>query len=354
MPKNDITETKVVNVYNKNIVAIFEKLIRHIKVQIDISPTTKDLTRNTFRLKQIQNALDVIKKYPDRIKSGEQLKDLRYIGPGTVRRINEIIKTGTLQEIKTDGKEEKYSKAVEHLKEVYGIGPRTAYELVTKYGIKTVKQLKDAYNNGTIELNPIILLGLKYYKVYQENIPRKEIDQVKEYLERISTMIDPELRLVIAGSYRRKKQTSGDIDVLITHPKVKTKLQIVHNKNNYLEQLVNRLKKDRIIKDDLTDPAEVIKYMGFAQFRNKNNKPYPVRRIDIRYVPFPSFPSALLYFTGSGEFNQKMRKHAIRLGYKLNEYGLYKKETGKRIKIESEKDIFDILGMEYLPPEKRN
>ena len=84
--------------------------------------------------------------------------------------------------------------------------------------------------------------------------------------------------------------------------------------------------------------------MGFC----KSDK---VRRIDIRYVPYKSYYSALLYFTGSGEFNRNMRTVAISLGYKLNEYGLYK--NGKKIKVKSEKDIFNELGMEYVDPSKR-
>jgi DNA polymerase/3'-5' exonuclease PolX len=86
--------------------------------------------------------------------------------------------------------------------------------------------------------------------------------------------------------------------------------------------------------------------MGICKYLNN-----PIRKIDIRIVIPESFFTALLYFTGSYEFNERMRGIAKRQGYKLNEYGLYK--NNKQIHIYSEKDVFDILGMKYLDPINR-
>ena len=93
------------------------------------------------------------------------------------------------------------------------------------------------------------------------------------------------------------------------------------------------------------------KYMGYCQLSKK----YPTRRIDIYYTPYQSYYTSLLHLTGSGNFNRKMRGLAIEIGYKLNEYGLYLKQDGKlkRIKVNSEKDIFDKLGMDYIEPKDR-
>jgi DNA polymerase/3'-5' exonuclease PolX len=86
--------------------------------------------------------------------------------------------------------------------------------------------------------------------------------------------------------------------------------------------------------------------MGLAKYLDN-----PIRRLDIRLVPLESFFTAYLYFTGSYEFNERMRGIAKRQGYKLNEYGLYK--DSKKIQIYSEQDVFDILGMKYLSPNER-
>ena len=87
--------------------------------------------------------------------------------------------------------------------------------------------------------------------------------------------------------------------------------------------------------------------MGICKLQNNE-----LFRIDIRFIPYSSFYSAILYFTGSKDFNKKMRQVAINLGYTLNEYGLFNKK--KQFSVNSEKDIFDYLGLEYIKPSERN
>ena len=87
--------------------------------------------------------------------------------------------------------------------------------------------------------------------------------------------------------------------------------------------------------------------MGFAKYKNN-----PPRRIDIRFIPYISWYPALLYFTGSAELNKKMRQIAKTKKLKLSEYGLFK-EDGTMIEVNSEREIFDFLDMEYLVPRLR-
>jgi len=87
--------------------------------------------------------------------------------------------------------------------------------------------------------------------------------------------------------------------------------------------------------------------MGFLKYKDN-----PVRRIDIRFIPYESYHSALLYFTGSAELNKKMRQIAKNKKLKLSEYGLFK-ENGEKIPINNERDVFDILEMEFLIPRLR-
>jgi DNA polymerase/3'-5' exonuclease PolX len=149
----------------------------------------------------------------------------------------------------------------------------------------------------------------------------------------------------ICGSYRREKETSNDIDILIS------KLNTNANGNN-LNIIINELKSsnknDLLLVDDITDKNIKTKYMGFCKYKDN-----PVRRIDIRFVPFKSYYTALLYFTGSKDLNTKMRIKAHELGYKLSEYHLIDIDKNKKIKINSEYDIFHLLKMEYLPPNLR-
>jgi DNA polymerase beta len=334
---------------NEIIISEFKKLIEQIKHDINNAIIKKDEIRHSFRLRQSTRVLKILEKYPKEIKSGEQLKDIEGVGKGTISRINEILKTGKLSEIKVSNKYKKNIQIIEELEKIFGIGRKTAYDLITKHNIKSIDELKKAYKNKKIELNEQIKLGLKYHGVYQQSIPRSEIDQINELIQSNIIKVDKDLHAQICGSYRRKKDISNDIDILIYHPKIITKKQLSSNEN-YLIKFVSRLKKINFILDDLTYENYETKYMGYCKFNDN-----PVRRIDIYYTPYESYYSFLLHLTGSGEFNRKTRSLAIELGYKLNEYGLFNMSEGKEEKIivHSEKDIFENLGLEYLPPEKR-
>lgn len=339
---------------NSTLIREFERLLDQIKFDIDMAPSKTESMANYYRLKQIKNSLDIIKKYPKKITSGSELEHIKGIGKGTIQRINEILETGKLNEIKLDITKQEYLKTLATLEQVFGIGPKTAHDLVTKYNIKSIQDLKDAYKNHKIELSTQILTGLEYLDKYKENIPRAEITNIDKYLLQITYELNPKLFHLICGSYRRQKPTSNDIDVLISHPAYKTKKDIHKAKNNLLLELVKKLKQDKFLLADLTDKDPEVKYMGFCKFQNN-----PIRRIDIRFIPNDSWATGVLYFTGPGDFNRKMRELAGELGYKLNEFGLFKitqiknKEVAKLIPTSYEKEIFDLLGMEYLPPELR-
>lgn len=345
MSKRDISFNNIKNPHNIKIISEFIKLINQIKYDMDKATSKKDILRHSFRLRHIKNAVKIFKKYPHKIKSGEQLQDIKGIGKGTVDRINEILKTGRLAEIKLTSMSKKYLKYTKELEQIIGIGTKIAYELVTKHNIKSIRELKKAHKRKKIVLNDQILLGLKYHGVYKQNIPRKEIMKIDKYIHKVAMKVDPELFVVIVGSYRRKKLVSGDVDILITHPKVKTKKDM-KKYPNFLKKIVNSLKRDNFLVDDLTYENYETKYMGFGKYRNN-----PVRRIDLFYVPDNSFYTALLAFTGPGSLNINLRNLAISLDYTLNEYGLFKGK--KMIKIASEKDLFNKLGMEYIAPEFR-
>jgi len=337
---------KMTNIKNKKIVEEFEKLIKQIKYDIDQTTDKKKRKIDSYRLQSIMRAYDIIRHFPDEIKSSEQLKNIPGIGKGSMERIDEILKSGKLEEISDNILDKKYLDYIDELSEIHGIGKARAMQLYKDYNVKSIEDLKKLHEEGKITLPENNILGLKYYDDIKQPIPRSEIDLVDEYLHKVLLKIDPELFGVICGSYRRLKETSGDIDVLIVHPQIVTIDE--RDKSNYLILFINALIKDGFIVDSLTSDDVTTKYMGFCRLK-KNSI---VRRIDIRFFPYKSYYTALLYFTGSKDFNKKMRLTAISMGYKLNEYGLYD-QNGKAFKITSEKDVFDLLGMEYLPPEKR-
>lgn len=335
---------------NKLLIDEFGKLVQQISHDIEIATDKKIRTTHMFRLKQIEHALSVLKTYPSTIKSSEELHDVKGIGKGIMSRIDEILTTGKLSEITIQQDNAKTSKHIDALMEVYGIGKKKARELVVDYGIKSVNALKKAYSNGSIELNTNIAMGLKYFTLYEQHIPRSEMQQMEKYMQHTANRMDSKLHVVICGSYRRQKPFSNDIDCMLTHDDIVTHDDL-EKTENYLQLFVGKMKHKKFIVDSLTGDDVDTKFMGFCQYSGE----LPVRRIDIRYIPIESYYPALVYFTGSGTFNQKMRHTAKKLGYKLNEYGLYKKhgDTYKRVNVTSEKNIFDVLGMEYVEPQNR-
>jgi DNA polymerase beta len=348
---------------NSKLIQEFEKLQKIIlneNKQFKEEGNKKGITTNNFRLKYIFNIIGILKNLDFKITKDnyKDLSDYDGVGKGIITRIEEFLNNGYFEETKNfkeDKKEDNKQKIIDELKQVINIGESIATDLVNK-GILSVKDLKTKVKKKEIEVNDKIKLGLKYYGIVQENIPRKEIDEYKNIFNIIINQLnkDDEKKkyyFEIAGSYRREKPISGDIDVLFSKKGVKDSKTLKH-----LSKIVNLLKSNikennnqPLLLDDLTEEGDT-KYMGFSKLKEN-----PVRRIDIRFIDDKSFHSALLYFTGSYELNKQMRKKAITMGYKLSEYGLFEKVNDEWIKIKTktEKDIFKKLEIEYIEPRLR-
>lgn len=329
----------------QKIIDEFTDLTKQIKIDIDNS-TGKERIKNTFRLKSIENAIKVLSRLKEKEISIELIKDLKGIGSGTIRRIEEIINYGKLSEIKITTKDEKFLKLMDELEESYGIGKKTAYSLFKEHNIKSMDELIKKVKSGKIILSDVAMKGLKFYGKITTKIPRKIIDSARELLLDTLFKIDSELFGAICGSYRRMKETSGDIDLIVVHPKIQKKSDL--KKNKYFKTIIKTLKLAGFIIESLTGDDVESKYMGIFSYEGI------IGRIDIRFIPYESFYFAYLYFTGGVDLNRNMRLIALTHGFKLNEYGLYKDGSNKSVKVESEKDIFDILGLNYLQPKDRS
>lgn len=327
---------------NELLISQFEKLVSNTKLELD-NVNKKEKQKLLFKLKHFKNALNIIKKHPEPITSGKDLQYYHGIGKGIMNRIDEILQSGKLNELKNIIPNK--SLIIDELETVSGIGRVKAKELVEKYNIKSVKDLQNKFKKNIIPLTRAIMLGLKYYDDSKIRIPRNEITKIYNVFRKIVFNIDTKLLIKVCGSYRRKKNYSKDIDILVTHTNIIEKNQI--NKN-YIKIIIQKLKNNNNISliDDIFEDYNIT-YNGYIKYKNN-----PVRRIDIKFVPYISWPTALLHYTGSGEFNQIMRSKAKQMNYKLNEYGLF--NDNKRIPITSEKDIFIKLGMDYIPPSKRD
>lgn len=335
---------------NKNIKKWFKLLIKQLEFYVDVK-TGKDKLMYSYKLKAIRKALKVIKKVDFEIKSGKDLLEYEGIGDRTAARIDEIIKTGGLAEVKEADISGTHLKYVEDLMKIFGIGRVKAYDLYTNHNIKSIDDLKKAVENNIIQLPEAIKIGLKYVDRINTKIPRSEMDLINSYLIMQGIEVDPEMEVRVCGSYRREAPFSGDIDIILTHPDILNKDQA--KKSDLMTKFVSHLMEKSFIVDSLTSLDTKTKYMGLCAFPNKNIKDVPIRRIDIRFMAQESYYTSILYFTGSGPFNERMRHIANTLGYTLNEYNLTRLSDKMKMVVEKESDLFDYLNMEYLQPKDR-
>jgi DNA polymerase/3'-5' exonuclease PolX len=354
-----IVDFSNIKIKNQDNLYIVEEFIKYYDwIYSNYNKSQKTAKENYYKLLVIKKTIDIIAKFSKKIISGSQLENIKGIGPKTISRINEIIDTGKLSEIK-DHKTQ--VSAIKELSEIYGIGPVKASEFFLKHNIKNIKDLINAEKKGLIELTDQMKLGIKYKDKLKTKIPRILIASLDLFVHAQLNKIDKNFISVVCGSYRRGKDFSSDVDILVTNKKLKSK----DDTGIYLKKILDAL-SNYFIVDSLTTSYNT-HFQGFASFKLIPNLPTQydksifnvknnVIRLDIIVVPIQYFYSALMHFTGSGDFNQKMRLHAKSLGYKLSEYGLVSTDkSGKEINtpIKSEQDIFDTLLLKYIPPEKR-
>ncbi len=203
------------------------------------------------------------------------------------------------------------------------------------------------------KLNSHQLLGVKYFHDMSQKIPRDEVQRAERILTAAAAHMNPDLQITLCGSFRRGRIKSGDIDCLITHPQITSMEKLDTHPVNILSKFVELLTNLDFLIDHLTDYGRS-KYMGFCIVKQQGKKTNIARRIDIRFIPYNSYGAAILYFTGSKNFNTQMRTWALGKGYSLNEYGLKKIKDNILTTCQTEEEVFEILAYPYKKPEERD
>lgn len=293
---------------------------------------------DTFRANAYKKAYNTINSLNTPINDFSELKGKPNIGNSILSKLKEYQIKGSLDIIDNEN-----NSPMLAFTEIYGVGPKKAKELIEKNKITTIDGLKQNMHL----LNDVQKKGIKYYDDILKRIPRDEIEQYEQQFNiifnNLNTYNKNNGKFEIVGSYRRKNNTSGDIDVIITADK---------NIKQVYHDCINSLISSNII-------VETLSYGDIkGLFISKLDNTKPARRLDFMCTNKIEYPFSLLYFTGSGNFNTEMRKHALTLGYTLNEHGIRKymkntKPTELDYDIETESDIFDFLNLEYKKPEKR-
>ena len=261
------------------------------------------------------------------------LKEIPGVGEAIAKKTAEILETGKLkylEELRKDSPRELLD-----IVSIYDIGAKTAYKIYKELGVNTVEDLKKAAESHKIR--EIKGLGEKTEEKILEGIKKMKERKGRmllgiawpvavDVVESLKKTEDIE-KISIAGSLRRKKETIGDIDILVVSSQPEKIMNSFTGLENVKKILVKGRTKTSVIINDI--------------------------HTDLRVVPRESFGSALQYFTGSKEHNIKIRKIASDKGMKISEYGVFDRKTNKRLAGETEEEVYNALSMAYIEPELR-
>ena len=322
---------------NSPIIALEEnnkKLIDNLKILADYERINKE----PFKVKAYEKVISSIELFDKKIETLDDIKLLKGVGKKIEDKIIEFLNTGNIEEVVSVLNDPKYILG-NKLKGIYGVGPAKITELMTK--IKDFEELK-----GHPELlNDKQKIGLKYYDDMNLRIPMAEGKQHLKVVGKILNTLYSGIEFEFVGSFRRKNKDMGDIDILIKN-----------RKGLVLKDVIKQLEDKSYVIEKLAQGNN--KFMGICRLSPE----LPARRIDILVAEPSYYYFALLYFTGSYNFNIYMRKIALTKGLSLSEYGFKEAAAGvatnKNIidtsdTINSEEDIFTYLGMTYVEPHRR-
>jgi len=337
--------------YTKN---IKNKLIKIFSAILKYYETIEKKQNKTiqYRIESYNKAIKILKNYNKPIYSCNNVKDLPYIGKGFCEKIDIIANTGTLP-LYNEILKNKTINSLQTLMSIWGVGPEAAKKFLDE-NILTINQLKNAVKKKEIVLTEQQELGLKYYDDLHIliTIPQitaytniiKDLIKKKQKNEKQKNEINNQaqnIEIYNAGSYRMGKKLASDIDLIVSFDSNKA---IVH------KMFYETLKKNDIIHDTLLSGND--KSIYIVKFKTVDNI---YHQMDVAFVKRKQLPWYFLYFGSSKDYSKKIRSIASSQGYKLNEKGLFDRKTGKRINFnpKTEKEIFDFLKIEYVPPELR-
>jgi len=312
---------------NKSIAKILYKIADLLDIKGEIFFKTR-----AYRI--AAQTIETLNEDIETVANENRLKSIPGVGEALAGKIYEIIKTDKsecFEKLKNE-----IPESLLKILEIQGLGPRKVSSLYKNLGITTISELKMACVKGELrdldgfgkisERN--ILRGLQLYEKTSGrvllNVAHKDGDAIIDYLKNIK-----EIKQVdIAGSLRREMETIGDLDILSSSDRPDTVMDYFIKYPEVKEVLMKGSTKTSVILND-----------GL--------------QVDLRVVENKSYGSALQYFTGSKEHNVKIRSHAIKKGFKLNEYGLFNKITNEFLGGKTEEEIYNKLGLIYIDPELR-
>ena len=290
---------------------------------------------NPFRVRAYRTAARLLQTLPKGVDAmlaeGMDLTELPGIGDDLAAKIREVVDTGhlaALERLKRD--------LPEHLIDllhIRGLGPKRVHALYHERGIDDLHKLRLAAEAG--KLRDLAGFGPKTEAMILRELasaPPKErwrwedAEPVAKRFTAFLQSVEGVKDVVVAGSFRRRAETVGDLDILVT----------AQRGSPVMQRLIQHDDVSQVLASGPTRATVILK-SGL--------------QVDVRVVPQVSFGAALHYFTGSRAHNIAVRTLATKRGLKINEYGVFR--DGQRIAGRTEEEVFDAVGLPWIPPERR-
>ncbi|MDP3091423.1 MAG: DNA polymerase/3'-5' exonuclease PolX [Nitrospira sp.] len=313
-------------VHNADIAADFDELADLLEIE----------GANPFRIRAYRNAARTMRDLPQDVaamlKKGEDLTELPGIGKDLAAKIREIVETGTAAMLEEHRKT--VPATLTELLKIPGVGPKRVKVLYRDLGIRSLDQLRKAAQDGRVrglrgfgEKTEQYLLHRLQARSGEEQ--RFKLAIATQYADALISYLkeSPGVKHVVAaGSYRRAKETIGDLDILVTAA------------------------PGSAVMDRFASYPEVEEVL--AQGATKASLRLACKlQVDVRVVPKESYGAALQYFTGSKAHNVALRQMAQQQGLKINEYGVFKGDQS--VAGATEESVYAAVGLPWIPPELR-
>lgn len=291
---------------------------------------------NEFRVRSYRDAARTVRDLSDRLEDlaaqGEDLSELPNVGKKTATKIREILDKGTCRRL-----EELRDEMPESLTEVMKVphvGPRKAMQIYKELGVEDLDALQEACEEGRVRelegfgerMEEKILQNIQTVRSTAGRVLYAEAERYVTSLGELLDRIDAIKRWEIAGSFRRCKETVGDLDFLIE----------AKDRNAASEAILDHEE----IRDTLVRGEERVSVKLESGLQ-----------VDFRFFEPAAFGSALLYFTGSKDHSIRLRRRVLERDWTLNEYGLFKDDN--RLAGKTEAAIYSRLNLPWIPPELR-
>ena len=313
-------------VHNADVAAVFEEIADLLEIE----------GANPFRIRAYRNAARTLRDLPREVDAmldeGEDLTELPGVGEDLAGKIKEIVETGTAAALEAHRK--KVPKTLTELLKIPGIGPKRVKALSRDLGIRTLDQLQKAAQEGRVR--SIQGFGEKTERYILDHLNKRAGEEKRfqlavaaPYAEALIAYLKESpgaKQVVAAGSYRRARETIGDLDILVT----------AAPGSPVMDRFVSYPEVEEILAHGPTKAS--VRLACRLQ-------------VDVRVVPEDCYGAALQYFTGSKAHSVTLRQLAQQRGLKLNEYGLFKGEQS--VAGVTEESVYAAVGLPWIPPELR-